>query len=123
MNGCSAISTGARGASAGGGRICTLERFPRQEPATRKLLKLQSRPTLYGPVLIWPGSLNLLDNLLPLNGIKRRTRLDGNYLLGGGEGELDPAGRARKRKIERIRIAVAAVILAGSSDALEQNEA
>src|ERR1700674_5458348 len=35
---------------AGGGRICTPERFPRQEPATRKLLKLQSRPTLCGPV-------------------------------------------------------------------------
>ena len=39
-----------RGASAAG-RICTPERFPRQEPATGKLLKLQSRPTLYGPVL------------------------------------------------------------------------
>ena len=29
---------------------CTRDRAPSQEPVTRKLLKLQSRPTLMGPV-------------------------------------------------------------------------
>src|SRR5437660_10008334 len=74
------------------------------------------------PKLIWSGSLDLLDYLLPLSGIERRTRFDGDDLLAVGKSQLDPAGRARERKIERIRIAVTAVILAGSSEALDQNE-
>jgi hypothetical protein len=74
------------------------------------------------PNLMRSGFLDLLDNLLPRNGIERRTRFDGDDLLAVGESQLDPAGGARERKLERIRIAIAAVILAGSSDALEQNE-
>src|SRR5258706_1012033 len=65
------------------------------------------------PNLRWSGSLDLFDNLLPLIGIECRTRLDGDDLLAVGKSQLDPAGRARKWKIKRIRVAVAAVILAG----------
>src|SRR5882672_2331645 len=75
------------------------------------------------PNLMRSGSFDLLDDLLPLSGIERRARLDGDDLLAVGESQLDPAGGARERKIERIRIAVAAVILTWLSDALEQNEA
>src|ERR1041384_8307328 len=52
IKGCSAISSSASGASSGGGRICTCELRPRQEPDTRKLLKLYSRPVFIGPALI-----------------------------------------------------------------------
>ena len=74
------------------------------------------------PNLNWSGSFDLLDNLLPLSGIECRTWLDGDDLLAVGEGQFDPAGIPRERKIKRIRIVVAAVILAGPSYALEQNE-
>jgi hypothetical protein len=74
------------------------------------------------PNLIWSGSLDLPDNLLPLSGIERRTRLDGDDLLAVGERQFDLAGRSRQRKVERIRIAVAALILARPSDALDENK-
>src|SRR5438128_10792464 len=74
------------------------------------------------PNLDGSATLDVRDDLLPLSGIECRTRLDGDDLLAVGERQFDPAGRARKRQIERIRVAVAAVILAGLSDALEQNE-
>src|SRR6266581_8856592 len=67
------------------------------------------------PNLIGSASLDLLNNLVPLSGIERRARLDGDDLLAVRERQFDPAGGTRKRKIERIRIAVAAVILAGFS--------
>src|SRR5215813_12182800 len=70
------------------------------------------------PYLIWPGSLDLLDNLSPLIGIERGSRLDGNNLLVIRETQLDLAGRAREWQIERIWITIASVILAGFSDAL-----
>src|SRR6266404_2965267 len=54
------------------------------------------------PNLIWSRSLDLLDNLLPLSGIENRTSLDGDDPLAVGESQLDPAGRARERKIKRI---------------------
>ena len=44
------------------------------------------------PNLIRPGSFDLLDDLLPLSGIERRARLDGDDLLAVGESQLDPAG-------------------------------
>ena len=68
------------------------------------------------------GFLDLLDNLLPRNGIERRTSLDGDDLFAVGESQFYLARSARERKIERIRIVVTAIILAWSSDALEQNE-
>ena len=74
------------------------------------------------PNLMRSGFLDLLDNLLPRNGIERQTRLDGDDLLAVGESQLYPARSARERKIELVRIAVAAIILAWFSDALEQNE-
>jgi hypothetical protein len=66
--------------------------------------------------------LDILDNLLPLSGIERGTRLDGDDLLAIGESQLNPAGISRERKIEHIRVAIAAVILAGASNALIQKE-
>jgi hypothetical protein len=75
------------------------------------------------PNLKRSGSFDLLDDLLPLSGIERRARLDGDDLLAVGESQLDPAGVARERKIERIRIAVAAVILTWLSDALDLHSA
>ena len=73
--------------------------------------------------LVRSGSFDLLDHLLPLSGVERRARLDSDDLLAVGESQLDPAGWARERKIERIRIAIAAVILTWLSDTLKQNEA
>src|SRR6267142_646370 len=57
MNGFAPVLA-AVGASGGGGRICTPERKPHQEPSTRKLLKLYSRPTFGGPTRINVSIIN-----------------------------------------------------------------
>ena len=71
---------------------------------------------------VWSGSFDLLDNLLPLSFVKRRTRLDRDYLLAVGESQFDLAGRARKRKIERVWVASSAGILTWFSNTFEENE-
>ena len=73
--------------------------------------------------LMRSGSFDLLDHLLPLSGIERHARLNGDDLLAVGKSQLDLTGWTRERQIERIRIAIVAVILTWLSDALEQNEA
>lgn len=70
----------------------------------------------------WSGSFDLIDNLLPVIGVEFRTWLDGDDLFAVGEGQFDPAGIPRERKIKDIRIVVAVVILTGPSYALQQNE-
>ena len=49
---------------------------------------------------MWSSFLDLLDNLLPRNGIERRTSVDGDDLFAVGESQFYLARSARERKID-----------------------